>query len=270
MQQHNIGRDVFISRELDDIADLEILPFTSAPSQAEPIPLLKALHCSSFCCWSGSEPSLPWSLSPGVLDASQNGCTPRILNLVETMSLPVIIAFFGDSEQNKEEQWKDCGIVSRGAQPRNGLGDSDAEEVEVAHTGELEEDLLREEVIDRIARGTDGIGYVCVPSSLIDERLLIMKSQRNSSSILGRRERFCPKDKLNQVLLVPFTGSCLEASCRSSPWPSACGRNSHRPRFLFQYSLLKAAASVASVVHGAPKVKTLIASAVDRSTCFKA
>lgn len=68
------------------------------------------------------------------------------------MPFVIVIALFRDGKKHEEEQWQDGGYVSGGADSRDGLRDSHAEEVEVAEAAKLEEKLLGEEVEDVVAR----------------------------------------------------------------------------------------------------------------------
>src|SRR3569833_2476573 len=97
------------------------------------------------------------------------------------MALVVIKTLLCPSEQYEEQIVQDRGVVPGSAQPRDGLRDADAQEVEVAQPGELEQDLLEEEVVDGVARRADRIGDVGVATALIYERCT-REPQRDAST----------------------------------------------------------------------------------------
>jgi hypothetical protein len=79
------------------------------------------------------------------------------------------------------------------------LRNPNADEVEVGKPGSLEDELLRQEVPDGVSRGANAIGDVRVPPALVDECILMLRLERNDSSILRRGKWLPSEEKLKDV-----------------------------------------------------------------------
>jgi hypothetical protein len=98
-----------------------------------------------------------------------------------------------------------------GARSTYHLRNSDAEEVEVADTGELEEELFGHKIPYCIARSANAVGDVCLPAPSIDQGLVILISQRYLPAILGGGKLASLQDRLDDGLLVHRIGDMLNA-----------------------------------------------------------
>lgn len=91
------------------------------------------------------------------------------------------------------------------------LRNSDAEEVKVADTRELEEELLGQEIPQRVARSANAVGDVRMSAPNINQWLVILQSQRNLPAILGGGQLAPLQDLLDNGLLVHRSGNIVDA-----------------------------------------------------------
>jgi hypothetical protein len=57
-----------------------------------------------------------------------------ILNLVEPVTFPIIIAFLENDKQNKDQEREDVREAASGANSRDSLRNTNTEKIEVGHT----------------------------------------------------------------------------------------------------------------------------------------
>lgn len=132
----------------------------------------------------------------------QNSGGLGVFDLIESMTLVVIIPLLGYGQEHEEQQWQYRGIVPGGTNPRDGLRDSHAKEVEVAQPRKLKEELFWKKVEDIIPRSPDGVGDEGMASPLIDELQRIARVERNSAAVSGRRQGLLAEDKFKDELSI--------------------------------------------------------------------
>lgn len=253
MQKDNIGGDLLVPGDLDDVSDLDVAPLGRNP--LESVKLLVELPDGLLhLLVQEREPALPLldhdgvRLGLGCLLEHHGGI--RILHVVEAVAPVVVEALLCDGEEHKEHERKDGGEVPRRAEPRDGLGHADAEEIEVANAAELEDQLLGEEVEDGVPRGADGVVNVLVAAARVEERLLAGRVQRDVAAVSGGPEGFLAQDEFEEDSLVDFVRAVPEGLTESGRlehgWPvlgrsgspgigSSGSSRGGSPRFLLLY-----------------------------------
>jgi len=121
------------------------------------------------------------------------------------------------------------------------LRNTNAEKVKVAHSGELKDQLLWDEVPDRVARGADIVGDVGMASASVNQGLVVLNGQRNGAAILGCLDVLLSKNQLDNGRLVERNSGVFEAALKrhlGSGGIAVYGRRKDRAREVVGGSLL--------------------------------
>ena len=94
------------------------------------------------------------------------------------------------------------------------MRNTNAEKVKVAHSGELKDQLLWDEVPDRVARGADIVGDVGMASASVNQGLVVLNGQRNGAAILGCLDVLLSKNQLDNGRLVERNSGVFEAALK--------------------------------------------------------
>lgn len=90
------------------------------------------------------------------------------------------------------------------------MRNANTEKVEISDSRELKEQLLGEEIPQRIPGGADAVGDVRHTPSRIDERLLVLDLERDASTIVGGDDKLPPQYELDDDPLIDQGDETLE------------------------------------------------------------